>query len=69
MTNKAHEHKEAPKVKNKAHTSEETIEEIKETLLHAQETAVDYVKKNPLKAMGMTLLAGVVLAQIMRSRK
>lgn len=52
---------------------EETLahvtEEIKEKLGHATTQTVAYVKKHPIKAMGLTLLAGIVIAQLMRLRK
>lgn len=54
-------------------TSQATLahvtQEIIDTLDHAQTTAVDYVKKHPLQVMGMTLLAGIVVAQMLRLRK
>lgn len=47
----------------------EATHEIKEKIAHAQASMMDYVKTNPMKAMGFTLLAGVVVAQLMRLRK
>jgi ElaB/YqjD/DUF883 family membrane-anchored ribosome-binding protein len=47
----------------------DATEDIKEKLIELQDTVIDYVKNNPLKAMGFTLLAGVIAAQIMRPRK
>jgi ElaB/YqjD/DUF883 family membrane-anchored ribosome-binding protein len=54
-------------------TAQETISEdlshISEKLIDIKNHAVDYVKQNPMKAIGISLLTGVVLAQLLRLRK
>ena len=55
--------------KNSHEAESKKTEEIKDQLIELQETVIDYVKSNPLKAMGFTLLAGVIIAQIVRPHK
>jgi ElaB/YqjD/DUF883 family membrane-anchored ribosome-binding protein len=47
----------------------ETVSEINAKISDLSQSMVTYVKKNPIKAVGFSLLAGAILAQLVRSRK
>jgi ElaB/YqjD/DUF883 family membrane-anchored ribosome-binding protein len=43
-----------------------SLKEAKARQLEAQDTVVSYVTENPVKAVGIALLAGLILGQIFR---
>lgn len=47
----------------------ETIQEVKNKISGIQEDVVGYVKDNPLKSIGFSIVAGIVVAQFFRKRK
>ncbi len=44
-------------------------DDVKEKIDHAQQTVTHYVKKNPMKTIGFSLLAGAIVAQLLRGKK
>jgi hypothetical protein len=44
-------------------------QELSDTFSEVQDSVVNYAKENPLKTMGFSLLAGIIIAQLLRSRK
>jgi ElaB/YqjD/DUF883 family membrane-anchored ribosome-binding protein len=49
--------------------SKEQLESIQDKLSHVCSETTSYAKANPLKAMGFSMLAGVVLAKLFSSRR
>lgn len=47
----------------------DTTHDFEAKLNEVRDEVVNYTKKNPLKTIGFSLLAGVILSQIFRSRK
>ncbi len=47
----------------------EDIHEINERLIDIKNNAIDYIKENPVKAIGVSFAAGIILAQIFRKLK
>lgn len=47
----------------------ETINHMKEKLYDIQADVVAYVKENPIKAIGISIAAGIIVAQLFRSKK
>lgn len=52
-----------------ASDAKEKFLDAKDKLVDVEKNVVSYTKENPIKAMGLSLLAGVVLAQILHLRK
>lgn len=43
--------------------------DVKQTISHVPHTMTVYAKRNPIKTVGLSLLAGVALAQLLRIRQ
>jgi len=50
-------------------TVSEDIHEINERIIDIKNNAIDYIKENPVKAIGVSFAAGIILAQIFRKLK
>jgi ElaB/YqjD/DUF883 family membrane-anchored ribosome-binding protein len=51
------------------HKNSKIAQEVEEQLTEMRTSVVNYVKKNPFKAIGMSLLAGAIVAQLLRKNK
>ncbi len=45
---------------------EETIEDVRKKSAEAQSAVIDYVKENPVQALGLAALAGIVIGVVLR---
>ncbi|MDR3492585.1 MAG: hypothetical protein P4M12_11210 [Gammaproteobacteria bacterium] len=45
---------------------EQSIYDVKERTADIQEDVIHYVQKNPVKAIGFSVLAGLILSQLLR---
>jgi ElaB/YqjD/DUF883 family membrane-anchored ribosome-binding protein len=48
--------------------AQESFSDASEKLNEAKDYVIDYVQKNPLKAVGYSVFAGMLVAQLLRTR-
>lgn len=65
---KIHRHLKNGKEKIKRALTKGT-DEVKQKLKHVPHGMIAYAKKNPLKIVGLSVLAGVILSQLTRFRR
>ena len=56
-------------ITNAAYDMKDKFIDAKDKLVDVEKNVVSYTKSNPLKAMGLSVVAGMVIAQLLRLRK
>lgn len=67
-TERKNENDTEEKLSNASSTLSHAAKEARERFSDVEETLEDYVKANPWKAIGITLLAGVIVGEILHRR-